>query len=114
MKIKYLDKEIELLYSFRSNIYFEQIQGKNIDFAQFTANDVLVLFYCIFIATLQKNKMPIVSLDDFMDIVDENGGEKCFVNFSSWYIETVKKQYEIMNDMEDEKPKKEKGKKNKN
>lgn len=106
MKVKYNDTEIELLYSFRSNLYFEQIQGKNIDFTKFSAQDLVVLFYCVFIASLQKNKLPIVSMNDFMDIIDDNNGEKCLVDFANWYINTIKTQYELMEDMDDDTSKK--------
>lgn len=101
MNIKYQEKDIALVWSFRSNIYFEQIQNKNIDFGNITANDLLILFYCVFIASLQKNKMPICSLSDFMDVVDENGGERALYNFSNWYVEQLTSQYEFLNSTED-------------
>lgn len=116
MKLKYNDKEIELVYSFRSAIYFEQITNKNIDFSNITANDVLTLFYCVFIASLQKNKMPICTMLDFLDVVDENGGDKCIVDFSNWYVSILTAQYELLNSTynEDESSKNVKTKKKKN
>lgn len=101
MKLKYQDKEIELLYSFRANIYFEQLQGKNVDFQNFSSNDMIMLFYCIFISTLQKNKMPIVSFTDFLDIIDDNEGDKCLINFANWYVEIIKNEYVLVSDMND-------------
>ena len=99
MKLKYQDKEIELLYSFRANIYFEQLQGKNVDFQNFSSNDMIMLFYCIFISTLQKNKMPIVSFTDFLDIIDDNEGDKCLIDFANWYVNILKNEYVIVSDI---------------
>ena len=42
---------------------------------------------------------------DFLDIVDDNGGEKCLMEFSDWYIDIMKAQYEVLIDDNDKKPK---------
>lgn len=105
------NESIELVYSFRSAIYFEQIAGKNVDFNNFTQNDLIILFYSVVIASLQKAKKPIISMLDFLDAVDENGGDKCVVDFSYWYVETLNTQYENLVDKKDtkkEKPSKKK------
>lgn len=104
MKIKLNEtEELELVYSFRSNIYFEQIQGKTIDFTNFTSNDLITLFYCVFLSSLQKAKKPTISMMDFLDLVDDNGGEKCIVDFSNWYVDILQKEFEVMNSMSDDK-----------
>lgn len=107
MKLKYNEKEIELTYSFRANVYFEQINQKNIDFSNLNANDVITLFYCHFIASLQKTKEPIVDMLTFLDIVDDNGGEKCVMEFSNWLIEVMKAQYEVIGTMDADEKKQE-------
>ena len=115
MKLKIGNEELELVYSFRSSIYFESITGHSLDFTKLTSNDLITLFYSVVVATLQKTKKPVISMLDFLDIVDENGGEKCLVDFSNWYIGIVKAQYELLaEEKEDnkEKPLKE-GKKKK-
>ena len=112
MKIKLNENdELELKYSFRSMIYFEQIQGRSIDYNNFTANDLMVLFYCVFIASLQKAKRPICTMLDFLDIVDENGGEKAITNFSEWFTDVVTKQYDLVNSLSDDNQKEEATKK---
>lgn len=111
MTLKFEDNELELVYSFRSSIYFEQITGHALDFDHFTSNDLMTLFYCVVIASLQKIKKPIVDMLAFMDMIDENGGDKCVYNFSQWYINAVKAQYEIT-DAELDKADKKKSKKN--
>ena len=106
MFLKINNEDLELIYSFRSSIYFEQIANHAIDFEKFTSNDLLTLFYCTVIASLQKKKKPIISLDDFMDVIDDNGGDKCIYEFSKWYIETMKVQYDVSDaDLEKEEKK---------
>ena len=102
MKLKYNNKELELVYSFRANVYFEQIQNKNIDFANLNANDVITLFYCYFLASLQKAKEPTVDMLTFLDIIDDNGGEKCISEFGAWLIKVMQAQYEVIGSMSNE------------
>lgn len=111
MKLKIKDEEIELVYSFRINLYYEEISGKSIDFQNISANDLINLFYATVISSLQKAKKPTISMLDFMDVVDDNGGEKLIVDFSNWYVEIVKAQYEML--PEDDKDKVNAGKKKK-
>lgn len=96
-------EELELVYSFRINLFYEEITGKSIDFTSITSNDLVNLFFASVIASLQKSKRPNITMLEFLDIVDENGGEKCVVEFSDWYVDVIKRQYEIMT--EDEKKK---------
>lgn len=109
MTLKYQDKEIELKYSFRASVYFEQISSKNIDFKDFNQNDLVTLFYCVFISSLQKEKLPICSMLDFLDVLDENGGEKCLYDFSNWYVSTLAAQYEFLESTDDGSKKEKKG-----
>lgn len=96
MKITLNGKEIELVYSFRINLFYEQISGHSIDFANFTSNDLVNLFYCTVTATLQKLKEESITMMEFLDAIDDNGGEKCVVEFSEWFVDVVKKQYEML------------------
>ena len=115
MKLTINGQDVDLVYSFRSAIYFEQITGHNIDFSNLNANDLLNLFYCVCIASLQKAKLPIISMLDFLDVIDEHGGDMCIVNFSNWYIDIMRKEFELLESAqsEDEPKKQPKGKKNK-
>ena len=114
MKIKINNEEIELVYSFRSAVYFEQIAGHNLDFTKMSQNDLITLFYCVVIASLQKAKKPVITMVDFMDAIDENNGEKCIIDFSNWYVQTITAQYEVLNSMDDEKKQTNTGKKKTN
>lgn len=114
MTLKINNEDIELIYSFRSNIYFEQITGHNVDFSNLTANDLLSLFYSVVIASMQKAKKPIISLMEFMDVIDDNGGDKILLDFSKWYVQILQAQYEILNSDNDKKPADDAGKKKTN
>lgn len=108
------NETVELKYSFRSAIYFEQIANKNIDFSNFTSNDLITLFYSVVIASLQKAKKPVITMLAFMDCIDDyNDGDKCILEFSNWYTGIVKAQYEALDSVtpENEKTEKPKGKK---
>lgn len=105
MTLKINDENIELAYSFRSGIYFEQIAHKSLDLTNISSEDFVTLFYCIVLASLQKAKKPVITMLDFLDIVDDNGGEKCLMEFSDWYIDIMKAQYEVLTDDNDKKPK---------
>ena len=108
MKLKINGQDVELVYSFRSAIYFEQISGHNIDFNKLTAQDLLNLFYSVVIASLQKAKLPIISMLDFLDVVDDNGGDKTIIDFSNWYVDVMRKEFELLESTQSENEKKEK------
>lgn len=103
MKLKINGEEIELIYSFRANVYFEQITGHAADFSNINSNDLITLFYCNVISSLQKAKKPTISMVDFLDVVDENDGEKCILDFSNWYVKVIQAQYEILESTEETK-----------
>jgi len=105
MTLKINNEDITLVYSFRSSLYFEQIAGHNLDFNTLTANDLVTLFYSVTIASLQKAKKPVITMIDFLDVIDDNGGEKCLTDFTTWYVDVLKAQYEVLAQEEDKKAK---------
>lgn len=110
MTLKISETEtLELKYSFRSSIYFETISGHNLDLQNLSGNDLIVLFYAVFVASLQKEGRPIIDMMTFLDIVDENGGDKCLLAFSRWYVDQIKLQWDLEEEPE-EKVSKEKNK----
>lgn len=105
MKIKINGDELELLYLYRTVLFFEDIAGHNLDFSNMTQKDIMNLFYANVYATLQKMKKDTISMMDFLDVIDDNGGERCVLQFASWFIENYKKDLEILNDINtDDKP----------
>ena len=105
MTLKINNEDITLVYSFRSALYFEQITGHNLDFNTLSANDLVTLFYSVVMASLQKAKKPVIAMIDFLDVVDDNGGDRCLTEFTNWYVEVLKAQYEVLVEEEDKKPK---------
>lgn len=94
------NESVELIHSFRSALYFEQMTGKQIDFTDFKIQELLYLYYSVVIASLQKAKMPIISMLDFMDAIDDyNGGEQSVLEFSNWYVEVLKQQFNVIDDI---------------
>lgn len=108
------NETVELKYSFRSTIYFEQITNNTVEVGKkFTRNDLLILFYSVVIASLQKAKKPIISMLEFMDCIDDyNGGEKCLNEFGFWYGGVVAAQYELIDSTTTENENKEQTKSN--
>lgn len=107
------NETVELKYSFRSAIYFEQITNKNVDLQNFNSNDLITLFYSVVIASLQKANKPIITMLAFMDCIDDyNGGEKCIVEFVNWYVEVMKAEYEVIESTSTENENKEQTKNN--
>ena len=105
MTLKINDENIELAYYFISVIYFEQIAHKPLDLTNISSKDFVTLFYCIVLASLQKANKPVITMLDFSDIVYDNGGEICLMEFSDWYIDIMKAKYEVLTDDNDKEPK---------
>ena len=90
------ENEIELVYSFRTSMYFEQVAGHSLDLQNMTDQDVLWLLFSIVHATLQINKMDTIMYVDFLNAVDKNGGNVYIYNFTKWFINEQIKQYELL------------------
>ena len=97
------NESVELKYSFRSAIYFEQITNHNLDFSNMTQNDLLILFYSVVVASLQKANKPVITMLAFMDCIDDyNGGEQCLLDFANWYVDIMKKEFELLDSTTEE------------
>jgi hypothetical protein len=81
MKITINEKEIELKYSLRSMIMYENITDKT--FNPSTMSDVITFFYCIVVASAKDYS---IKFDDFLDYLDEN--PNLINDFGNW-IQTV-------------------------
>ena len=80
MKIKIQEKEIELKKTFRSYIIFESITDKI--FAPKTMSDVVTYFYSVVLASATDIN---ITLDDFIDWLDENAN--ALNDFEKWLTE---------------------------
>lgn len=114
MKLLINDEPIELVYSFRSSMYYEQISGHSLDFQKMETQDLINLYYSVVVASLQKARKPIISMLDFLDVIDDNGGEKSIMEFTNWYVDIMKKEFELLDstteDIVEQKPSKSKKK----
>ena len=87
MKINIKNQEIELTYSMRIYILFENITNKSLSFEVMQSyTSLIVLFYSSVLASIQKQKLNLtISYDEFMDWLDENNGEQMIKEFSTWF-----------------------------
>lgn len=82
MKFTYKDKEIELKYSFRAMMIYENIVHKS--FKPESLSDVIVFFYSTVIAQMRED---VIQFDEFIDYLDEH--PELLNDFSSWLLETA-------------------------
>lgn len=67
MIVKVKDKEVELKFSFRAYMFFEDITGHS--FAGATMSETVTFLYCIVLASCSDYS---IKFDDFLDTIDEN------------------------------------------
>ena len=117
MKINIKGKELELHYSMRSFVIYEEITGKSLNLEDINnLSSIINLFYANVLATMQYNNMNLdLTYNDFWNYVDENGGVNLITEFSQWYMEQLQAQADF-NKRKPQKPEDEKktGKKLKN
>ena len=82
MKVNLNDKEIEIEYSFRALIAYENVMDKSLEMN--TLSDILTFFYCIVITSAKDNS---IKFDDFMDYVDEH--PEAVAEFNSWLATVI-------------------------
>ena len=85
MTITINDKDIELKYTLRSMMMYENITGKT--FAPEGVSDILTFFYCIVVASAKNYELK---FDDFLDVIDENQDK--LNEFSLWLTNVVATQ----------------------
>lgn len=80
MTISFNDKEIELRFSFRADMIYENIMQKS--FKAQTETEWLVYFYSTYLAITDDTDL---GLDDFILKLDEN--PKLLYDFIQWYVD---------------------------
>lgn len=115
MKINIKNQELELAYSMRTYILFENIQGQSLSFENLNSyTSLIVLFYSAIVATIQKRKLDItLNYDEFLDWLDANNGENMIKEFSEWFTTQLTNNLALQ-DAEEEKETKGSKKKSKN
>lgn len=101
MKIKINNEEIELLYSFRMHLYFENLAQHSLDPSNMNSQDLAYLLYSVICATLDKQNKELPDWHTFLNIVDDNGGNVYMLKFVNWFVEQVKNEYILLEEKED-------------
>lgn len=98
MKVKIGEREIEMHYSLRMYMLYENIVGESVDYSKFNSfTDMLNLFYCAVLSSMQYHKMELdLKFDEFIDWIDTDKGIIGFTEFSAWYIEHLQLQQELI------------------
>lgn len=81
MKLQIKDKEVELRYTIRSLIMFENIMNKSFNLED--TQDTVVFFYCIILAS---DKTVDLTFDEYLDMLDEN--PNIMTDFADWLMKT--------------------------
>lgn len=78
MKITIKEKEIELKYSIRSLIMYENMTDKTLSVSN-SLTDMIVFMYCVVISSSKDYSL---TFDEFIDFLDEN--MDFIAQFSEW------------------------------
>ena len=89
MKITIKEDELELRYSFRALMAYEQILGKTFEPRGIT--EVITFFYCVIITSKKDLQF---TYDEFLDMLDENPG--IIKEFSDWLTGAVQRNNSLM------------------
>lgn len=81
MKINIKDKEVELKYSIRVLLMYENITGKTFESSSIT--NLITFFYCVVVYSANDYS---IMLDEFITWIDENDG--VLVEFGNWLTAT--------------------------
>jgi len=82
MKITIKDKEIELKYTLRSMIMYENMTEKTFNPESLT--DIITFMYCVVISSSKDYSLK---FDEFIDLLDEN--PDIIKQFGDWISSTV-------------------------
>lgn len=105
MNIIINDEAIELRYSFRALMAYEQILNKTFEPKGIT--EVITFFYCVIITSKKDLQF---TYDEFLDMLDENPG--LIKEFSEWLTGAVQRNSSLMtNDIKPDEKKAQKAKK---
>ena len=84
MKLNIQNKEINIKYSFKGFMAYEQITGES--FKPQGLNEIITLFYSM---VMTSNNDLTITFDEFIDWLDENPEQ--LNNFSTFLVENTKR-----------------------
>lgn len=114
MKVKVKDTELELFYTMRMFIIYENITNETVDFNKMgSTKQLTTLLLACMMASAQKKDIPFtMKYEEYMDWLDENGGYVLVGEFATWFANELETRYSYIqeNDNKDNnKSKKAKG-----
>lgn len=99
MKVKIGEREIEMHYSLRMYMFYENIVGDSVDYTKVLCNNftsTLNLFYSAVLSSMQYHKMEIdLKFDEFINWIDTEG-KTAISEFLEWYFENLKLEEELV------------------
>lgn len=113
MKINIQGKEIELFYTMRMYIIYENITGESVDFENMKSlKQISTLFLSTIMGSAQKQNIQLdITYNDYMEWLDDNGGYIMINKYATWLQEQMESKYQLLADtkQDDKKRKKAKG-----
>lgn len=108
MKIKILENEIELKYSIRMNIIYENIAGETLDFTNISSIKQIstLMLACIYSSAQIQGITLNLTYDAYMNWLDANGGYQILNEFAIWLADEMMAQYNLLPKTEEDTEKK--------
>lgn len=103
MKVTIKNETIELCYSMRIMIIYENITNESVDFNNMKSiKQLTTLFLATILASAQKNKIDLnLTFDEYADWLDDNGGYVMLNDFAQWLADTIQAKYALLADPEE-------------
>jgi len=104
MTVKIQEKEIELKLSIRTYIYYENIINKSFELKDLSNfNNLVSFFYSVILSSSKKQGLNFkMAYDDFIEWIDDNGGEYLLVDFINWFTKEQESQAQFLRKNETE------------
>lgn len=95
MKVNIKNTELELNYTSRMFIHYEDMTDESYDPNNMnTTKKQMILFLCCILGSIEKQKLNIsFSWDEFMDFLDDNNDYMILINFANWLNEEQNARY---------------------
>lgn len=90
MKITIKGHDIDLHYSMRIYIIYEQLTNQSLIGLDGSYTTLINLMYSAILATLQHDKQTLdVEYDDFIDWLDSQDSSKVLSDFANWFAKVI-------------------------
>lgn len=98
MKVTINEREIELVYSIRTNILYESMLGKTLDYTQIsTLESISTLFYVNILSSMQAHHLNLdFTWDDYINWLDSINPYEVINNYAIWLSEQMDIQAKLI------------------